>query len=109
MNRNSLTTVVIEAREIVSRAFFCALYAIFLIVTPGCDRFARFVKPDPVPAQCSAECFIPCDTPMDLADGSGDTLLAVSKVNRAYLVRCSVRREACAQCLDRLKQARGIQ
>lgn len=91
------------------RLAFCILYVAFLIVAPGCDRLVRVIKPDPVDAHCSAECFVPCDPPLDLADGSGDTLLAVSKVNRGFLVRCSARRDACGVCLDALKKTGVIQ
>lgn len=86
-----------------------SLYAAFLILAPGCGKVAMLLKPEPVNAQCSDACFVPCADPLDLQTGTADELLAVSKVNRAELVRCSVRRDACAQCLDRLKQASVIQ
>jgi hypothetical protein len=60
-------------------------------------------------ASCDQHCFTPCNSPLDLPDGSANTLLAVSKVNRGLLVECSARRDACGACLDSLKQARIVQ
>lgn len=105
MNRNP--TPKTKVKSIVR----CQLVTIALLVGPlfsGCDRMAMLVKPEPFNAQCDQNCAIPCDPPLDLSDGSADVLLATSKVNRAYLVRCAVRRDACAACIDGLRKAKVI-
>jgi hypothetical protein len=92
------------------KALRWAAYLAFLVVAPGCDRMSMLVKPQPYSiASCDQRCFTPCNSPLDLPDGSANTLLAVSKVNRALLVECSARRDACGTCLDSLKQARVVQ
>jgi len=78
------------------------------LLLSGCNRMAMLVKPEPVNAQISQECNLPCDPPMDVASDDINEFYAVSKVNRAYLVRCSTRRDACFQAIDRLKQAKVI-
>lgn len=85
-----------------------SVYIAFLACAPGCDRISLLTKPQPVDAQCDQQCYIPCDQPLDLFDNSADTLLAVSKVNRAYLVRCGARQHACIACLQNLRTARVI-
>lgn len=92
------------------RAAFWVTYLVFVVTAPGCDRVSMLVKPQPYSiASCDQHCFTPCNSPLDLPDGSANTLLAVSKVNRGLLVECSARRDACGACLDSLKQARIVQ
>lgn len=93
------------------RLAFWTLYLAFLIGAPGCGVVTKLLvqAPAPVDAKCDAQCYLPCDEPLDLADGDGNTLLATSKVNRAYLVRCSVRHDSCRTCLQGLKQSKVIQ
>lgn len=92
------------------RAAFWIAYAAFLVGAPGCGVVQHvFVKtPDPIDAQCDAQCDLPCDDPMDLSDDDGNTLIVVSKINRAFLVRCSIRHNACRTCIQGLKQAKVI-
>jgi hypothetical protein len=93
-----------------STTSFWLLFAAFLIVTPGCGVQRFLVRtPDPVNAQCDAACYLPCDAPLDLTDGSANTLKAVADVNRAFLARCTVRHDACRTCIQGLKQAKVIQ
>jgi hypothetical protein len=79
-----------------------------LTTLAGCGKIAMLVKPEPFNAQCDKRCFIPCTPPLDLEDGSGDTLLSVAKVNRALLVECKVRHEACITCIEGLRTAHVI-
>lgn len=92
------------------RAVFhsCSI-ALMLLGISGCTRMAMLVKPEPANAQVDAACYQPCDDPLDLQGDSGDELLAVAKVNRAFLVRCQVRHLACQQALERLKAAKVIE
>lgn len=94
-----------------NRLAFWTLYAVFLTSAPGCSVVQHVLRatPDPIDAQCDAQCYLPCDPPLDLADGDGNTLLAVSKVNRAFLVNCTIRHDACRTCLQGLKNSKVIQ
>ena len=73
----------------------------------------RADKPEPVPAQCDAQCFVPCDTrlppwrPADpdsprAWDELGEQVLAPA---RFQLEVCELHRRACHECLDRHRKA----
>lgn len=81
---------------------------LFWVCASGCSTMRLITGPQPYDAKCDTRCYTPCNAPLDLPDGSANTLLAVSKVNRGLLVECSARRDACSSCLDALKAARVI-
>lgn len=89
-----------------------ALLCIFTLCGATCSPLGMFVKQDPVHCfktkQDADNCKLPCDPALDLPDGKADTLNTVAGVNRGYLVRCTVRRDACYACVDALQQAKVI-
>lgn len=100
------------------------LIALALLVTlTGCETARRIIgKPDPVPLDCSSECFTPCGTLVALprwTDGTCDQLKAAYEmdaricgkpingelsVNDAILQACEQRRGACVACFDNLRK-----
>lgn len=92
---------------------FIAAMAVLMLA--ACGRSIP-VKPQPFPAQCSAECRVPC------VDATGDTGVRIQgdpakastfdeigetagAVLGERLRQCDVHRKACVQCLDRLERA----
>ena len=96
-----------------------ALIVLVLTLT-GCPRW--IVKPDPVPAQCDAICYVDDNTADDSACASrarweGDykdpkaidgLIYGTVPALRKETWTCGVRLRACQQCIDRLVKAKVI-
>lgn len=96
-----------------------ALIVLMLTLT-GCPRW--IVKPDPVPAQCDAVCYVDDKTDEDSACASrakweGDPkdpaaidalIYGTVPQLRKETWTCGVRLKACQQCIDRLVKAKVI-
>lgn len=99
-----------------------ALIALFFLLAaalsalPGCATVAKLVPREPILAQCDAKCYTPCVA----ADGDTGIRWDGSPTDPAMFDRladqvtlpladrlraCDVNRQACTQCLDRLKSA----
>lgn len=100
--------------------WLCLIFLTTLAIT-GCSNAVRPDKPPPIPAQCDAKCFVPCDTagpkgsaPMRWharADDAGAWDRLITEVLSPLverLDRCEVSRKACEQCLQRLEEAEVI-
>ena len=96
-----------------------ALIVAMLVLLTGCNAFKRYVRADPVPAQCDAQCYVDDKTREDSAcasraDWKGDPTDPVAIDSLIYGTipelrketwTCGVRLKACQQCIDRLVKA----
>lgn len=91
-----------------------ALAAVLALALTACGQHA--IKPattEPVPAQCDAKCYTPCDvtapawSPVDANDPKAWDLIGTQVVAplRDQRDRCELHRQACTQCLERLERA----
>lgn len=93
-----------------NRVLFLCL-ALFLLT--ACKSNTAFVKPDPPPENCEATCRTPCTVdpniqyvPVPGSDRAFDDLVEqVVAPLLGEVKKCDTHRQACVQCLDRLKQA----
>lgn len=97
-----------------------AIIVLALLLT-GCPRW--IVKPDPVPAQCDALCYVDDKTDEDSSCASrarwdGDykdpkaidgLIYGTVPALRKETWTCGVRLRACQQCIERLKKAGVVQ
>jgi len=91
------------------------LIAVAGMLVAGCGAFQRKQRPpEPVDEACAAECRMPCDdtipkwTPADPSSPQAwDSYpRQVTLPMQAKVRQCDrIHREACVQCLDRLKEA----
>lgn len=93
-----------------------ALFTVFVAILLTACATPIPHRSEPVPAQCDARCYQPCDTtipPWRPADPDSpaawdelpDQVLIPA---RALLESCEAHRKACARCLDRLREAEVI-
>lgn len=96
-----------------------ALLAAILVLATGCGPFKRFVRADPVPAQCAAVCYVDDAAPNGSACASKATwegdpkdpaaidalIYGTVPALRKETWTCGVRLKACQQCIDRLVKA----
>lgn len=89
-----------------SRLVAIALIAWFVCTGSACNP-AR--APDAVNVKCDAVCFTKCDA---LAGWDGDReeehLSALMDLHDQQHQQCEIRRQACAECLDRARAAKAI-
>ena len=89
------------------------VFAIVGLLSACGPETVRPDKPEPVPAQCDAQCFVPCDTrlpPWKPADPDSphawdelsEQVLAPAKFQ---LEICELHRRACHECIDRHRKA----
>jgi hypothetical protein len=104
-----------------------ALILAVLVLLSGCETARRIIgKPEPVPADCPKECFVPCGKLVPLprwTDGTCDQLKAAYEmdavicgkpvmrdgklepsVNDAILQACEKRGDACVLCIENLRK-----
>jgi hypothetical protein len=96
-------------------AFLLAIFVVTLLLgmLTGCALFKAKPRAEPVNESCDASCRLPCDTavprwaPVDADDPAAwDAYVPqVTIPLAAKLQTCEVARQACVQCLDRLKAA----
>lgn len=97
-----------------------SLFAIVMAASlAGCGLFPQRYKSQPVPAQCSEQCYAPCvakdgDTGVRVT-GAGDDPTTWDEIAgllastfRQKLEQCDARREACVKCLQRLEKAKVL-
>ena len=94
-----------------------AILGILLVLSlTGCGLFKRYIKPEPVNAQCASQCFVPCNTsiPMWKPKNPEDPRAWDSYVPQVTLplakklANCELARKACEMCLQDLKKAKVI-
>lgn len=89
------------------------LYSLAAILS-GCTTGIRPSGITPVAAGCDASCATPCDKgrTWDVDGETADDWDALAELTLDYadkLRACEVRRQSCAKCLDRLREAGVIQ
>ena len=100
-----------------------ALIVAVLVLLPGCNAFKRYVRADPVPAQCDAVCYVSDAKKDDETacaskskwDGDPTDPAAIDSLIygtipalRKETWTCGIRLKACQQCIDRLVKAKVI-
>jgi len=95
--------------------FLLGIFVVTLLLgmLTGCALFKAKPRAEPVNESCDASCRLPCDTtvprwaPVDADDPAAwDAYVPqVTIPLAAKLQTCEVARQACVQCLDRLKAA----
>lgn len=79
----------------------------------ACGPKAVAVKRDPIPENCNAACRTPCTVDPAIVyapvpgsiDALNDLVVQVVIPLGGEVPRCDIHRQACVQCLDRLKEA----
>ena len=83
-----------------------------VLVTAACSRTVP-TRGGPVPAQCNAMCEVPCTTQLprwepadpDSPDAWDSLAPQVIQPAQQQLQQCELHRQACTQCLQRLRAA----
>lgn len=90
--------------------------SLLVLALGGCNMFRKYIKPEPVNAQCGAACFVPCDTKIPLwqpknpdAPNAWDSYVPQVTLPLAKkLDTCELARKTCEACLLDLKKAKVI-
>lgn len=90
------------------------LLAVPFLTAGSCSTLGGFIKPSPVPENCDAKCRLPCTVDPNIQyRGASPNESAFDELVRQVVIplrgeldRCEVEhRQACVQCLDRIKAA----